>query len=179
MKARLLFIAAATLALGGCVRPLAQPAWIEPPAGQTHVMTVAAKGVQIYECRAADWAFAPPVWVLVAPDAELFDAASGRRIGHHGAGPHWQAEDGSRVVGKLRARSPAPDPSAIPWLLLDVVEARPAGSAEGLFSRIASIQRVNTVGGLPPGDICTKERIGTPARSPYSADYRFYAAAAR
>ena len=181
MSARIVLAAALGLtALAGCARPFAPyaatPAAIAPPAGQVHRVSLAARGVQVYECRAGA-AGAAPAWALVAPDAELFDAA-GRRVGSHGAGPHWQAEDGSRVVARLKARSPAPDASAIPWLLLDVQpDGQPAGTAGGLFSGIASIQRINTTGGLPPAEPCTQERIGTPARSPYTADYRFYAAA--
>jgi len=63
-------------------------------------MIVAARGVQIYECRVRKDAGAGYEWAFVAPEAELFDA-KGNAIGRHGAGPTWQATDGSRIVGTL------------------------------------------------------------------------------
>jgi hypothetical protein len=132
--------------------------------------TVGARGVQIYECRARkdgggyEWAF-------VAPDADLLDA-QGRAIGHHGAGPYWQAADGSRVVGTVKARADAAAPGAIPWLLLSTKSSGPAGA----FSNVTSIQRVNTVGGVAPATPCTAQLAGTPAQVSYTADYRLFTA---
>jgi hypothetical protein len=141
------------------------------PAGETLVATVAARGVQIYQCRVAangtEWAF-------VAPDAELFDAA-GRRVGRHGAGPFWEAEDGSRVVGAVKARADAPVDGTIPWLLLATRANGPAGA----FSKVTSIQRVNTVGGAVPGRPCTLDNVDATARIHYTADYRLFASEAR
>ena len=49
------------------------------------------------------------VQALAMLEGPSFDAAPlldafGRHVGHHGAGPHWQAHDGSRLLGKVRAR---------------------------------------------------------------------------
>ena len=74
--------------------PLAVPDKLKPDAGESLAMIVAAKGVQIYECRAGKDAVAGYEWVFVAPEAALFDAR-GNPIGRHGAGPQWQANDGS------------------------------------------------------------------------------------
>lgn len=132
-------------------------------------MVVPAKGVQIYECRAKGAAFE---WAFVAPDAELFDT-SGRRIGHHGAGPFWQAADGSRVNGSVKARADAPAPAAdIPWLLLTTKSTGP----EGTFSNVTLIQRVNTVGGIAPAQACDAASLGRQARVAYTADYRLFTA---
>ena len=60
-------------------------------------------------------------WIFRAPDATLTDW-SGRALGKHYAGPTWEAADGSRVLGEVRARDPGPDPKAIPWLLLGCQE---------------------------------------------------------
>src|SRR5690242_1800529 len=100
------------------------PDSLKPAAGESLAMVVAAKGVQIYECRAGEWAF-------VAPEAELFDP-SGKTVGRHYAGPSWEAADGSKVVGTVKARANAPAPDAIPWLLLG---AKSVGS-EGTFSKV-------------------------------------------
>ena len=101
--------------------------------------------------------------------AATFDAA-GRRIGSHGAGPSWQARDGSRVVGTLKARADAPRADAIPWLLLST---RSTG-ADGAFSRVTNIRRVHTVGGSAPRSGCGADTVGATARAAYTADYVLY-----
>ena len=148
-------LAISALAACSTAPTLAVPDSLKPAAGESLAMIVAAKGVQIYECRAGEWAF-------VAPEAELFDA-SGKQIGRHYAGPHWEAADGSKVVGTVKARADAPAPGAIPWLLL----AAKSDGPEGTFSRMTSVQRVATAGGVAPG---------ARARVAYSADYYFYSA---
>jgi Protein of unknown function (DUF3455). len=52
-------------------------------------------------------------------------------------------------------------------LLLDT---KSVGS-QGSFSKITSIQRVNTVGGVAPKTGCSQSTVGTTARIPYAADY--------
>jgi hypothetical protein len=136
------------------------PASLDPQGGERLALVVPAKGVQIYECRNQAWAF-------VAPEADLFDAA-GKKIGHHYGGPHWEAADGSKVVGAVKARADAPA-GAIPWLLLGTKSVGP----EGAFSRVSSIQRVATAGGVAPAGSCVS---GEKARVAYTADYYFFTA---
>jgi hypothetical protein len=136
------------------------PASLDPQADERLALVVPAKGVQIYECRNQAWAF-------VAPEADLFDAA-GKKIGHHYGGPHWEAADGSKVVGAVKARADAPAGS-IPWLLLGAKSVGP----EGAFSRVSSIQRVATAGGVAPAGSCV---TGEKARVAYTADYYFFTA---
>ncbi len=162
------------LALAACATtqdpPLAQvPAQLQPPAGERFAMAVPARGVQIYECRARKDAPAQYEWTFVAPEADLFDQA-GKRIGRHGAGPHWEALDGSKVTATVANRADAPLPGAVPWLLL---RAESAG-APGAFSGVRSIQRVNTAGGVAPRDGCTQATAGRSARVAYTADYYFF-----
>jgi hypothetical protein len=145
---------------------------IAVPAGQVQVMTVAAHGVQIHECRAQPGH--PAAWAFVAPDADLFDA-DGRRIGHHGAGPTWQHEDGSGFAGAVRASVPSPDPTAIAWLLLSATPQ----AAPGAFSRVAAVQRVNTVGGKPPTFGCDTSTLGRRVHMAYRADYVLHVPTAR
>jgi hypothetical protein len=160
-------LAAASVVAAGCTTPALQPVpETLRTAGERPAMTVPARGVQIYECRARkDGGFD---WTFVAPDAELFDARA-RSIGRHGAGPFWQASDGSRIVGTLKAKADAPAPAAIPWLLLTTKSVGPAGA----FSGVTSIQRINTAGGVAPSAPCTEGLQGTTARVPYTADYIF------
>jgi len=70
------------------------------------------------------------------------------------------------------AKQDAPKPEAIPWLLL----AAASRSGEGILSRVTSIQRIHTEGGLPPNaNTCDASANGKESRSAYSADYYFYA----
>ena len=153
-------------------KPLAQvPEKLKPSADESLVMIVAAKGVQIYECRAKKDPSGDYEWTFVAPEADLFDA-SGKPIGRHYAGPHWESSDGSKILGTLKERVDAPAADAIPWLLLATKSVGPAGS----FSKVTSIQRVNTVGGIVPKTECSQATVGTPARINYTADYYFFTA---
>lgn len=163
------------LLVAGCATPqppasTTVPDKLKPGANESLAMIVPAKGVQIYECRAKKDSSGGYEWAFVAPEADLFDAR-GNKIGRHYAGPRWEATDGSRISGALKERADAPLADAIPWLLL---AAKSVGS-EGSFSRVTSIQRVNTVGGVAPNSACTQAAAGTPARINYTADYYFYA----
>jgi hypothetical protein len=143
------------------------PAALEPAAREALADTLSAKGVQIYECRAESTS--GPAWKFIAPEADLFDT-DGEQIGLHGAGPFWQAVDGSRIVGQVKARTEAPTRGALPWLLLITQST----GAAGRFSTVTSIQRIDTVGGLAPAEPCTAELIGVRTRTPYTAIYRLF-----
>jgi hypothetical protein len=80
---------------------------------------------------------------IAAPEADLFDT-TGRKIGKHYAGPHWASTVGSKIAGTIKERADAPQADAMPWWLL---VTKSVGS-QGSFSRITSIQRVSTVGGV-------------------------------
>lgn len=151
----------------------AVPAAIAAAPGQALAFSVAARGVQIYECRQGppkkpgDELYEPHEWTFVAPDAVLLDA-QGRVVGHHGAGPHWTFDDGTRVTGRVRARSEAGEPGAIPWLLLESSASGPR------LADVRSIQRIHTHGGSAPAHGCRAIDAGTRVRVPYTADYLFY-----
>ena len=147
------------------------PDKLKPGANESLAMIVPAKGVQIYECRARKDQVEGYEWAFVAPEADLFDPR-GNRIGRHYAGPHWESTDGSKILGTVKERADAPVADAIPWLLLAAKSVGPEGS----FSKVTSIQRVNTVGGVPPKAGCSQATAGTPARINYTADYYFFAA---
>jgi hypothetical protein len=134
-------------------------------------MIVPAKGVQVYECRASKERADEYQWAFVAPEADLFDPRGGK-IGHHYAGPHWESNDGSKIVGSVKERADAPQADAIPWLLLTTKSV----GAPGAFGSVTSIQRVNTVGGLVPALPCNGVIVGREERVHYTADYRFFSA---
>ncbi|MBX3606670.1 MAG: DUF3455 domain-containing protein [Piscinibacter sp.] len=161
--------------LAACAAPPVPvaPAALQPPAGQHATQVLQARGVQIYECAAVAGRPGEYAWAFRAPDAELTDTA-GRTLGKHYAGPTWEANDGSKVTGRIRARDAGPDPRAVPWLLLDTSAEGPAGS----FSGVRSIQRLQTIGGIAPAEPCSAERATQIARVPYRAVYVLFAAAA-
>ena len=162
----------AAAALVGCAALL--PLVIEPvpgplvPAGEKPRLQLTARGVQIYECRRVDGV--QPAWLFVAPEAKLFDK-KGQPVGSHGAGPSWQAQDGSRIVGTLVAKVlPRNDDDAIPWLLLHTRGTDSSGRLAG----ITSVQRIHTRGGTSPAENCSEATLGRVARVPYTADYVFF-----
>jgi hypothetical protein len=153
-------------AIAACALPALAHAQPIPDAiaakGETVVATWHAEGAQVYECKAgADGKLA---WAFREPIATLF--ADGKTIGRHYAGPNWEHQDGSAVVGKVAANAPGAKPSDIPLLRLDVVSSRGSGALSG----VTTVQRINTAGGKHEG-ACDK--AGTFFSAPYAADYVF------
>ncbi|ANH70439.1 hypothetical protein ABE85_10690 [Mitsuaria sp. 7] len=147
------------------------PATLRPADGSRLLLQVHATGVQIYEC--AQGANSAWEWQFRGPEATLFNA-SGAKVGDHGAGPFWRLEDGSRIVGQVKASSPAPTAGAIPWLLLSVKSR----SGVGGLDPVDAVQRINTVGGVaPPASECVAAATGRTVRIGYSADYLFWGVA--
>ena len=145
------------------------PTWAQAPMpdaiaakGEAVVLSVHAEGAQVYDCKAAEggqfaWQFREPVATLIQ---------DGKTVGRHYVGPSWEHADGSRVVGKPVGRADGLTAKDVPWLKLEVVEARGAGALAG----VTAIQRINTVGGQLTG---TCEKAGTTVAVPYAADYVF------
>jgi hypothetical protein len=132
--------------------------------GQKLVATIHAQGAQVYECRieAASGRF---VWQFREPIATLF--IGGETVGRHYAGPSWELADGSMVTAKVATRAPGANPTDIPLLKLEVTAYR----GKGQLTDIATIQRLNTNGGVAYGPCPT---AGAFRSVPYSADYAFY-----
>jgi hypothetical protein len=145
------------------------PDKIKAPAGEEVVLQAHASGSQIYVCLpAADGKLS---WTLKAPEAELHDQ-QGAVIGRHFAGPTWKDNDGSEVTGKAVAKVDSPDAASIPWLLVTVS----GHSGNGVLTRVTSIQRIHTKGGLPPAAAdCSSSKQNVEVKSSYTADYYFYA----
>lgn len=149
------------------------PDSLKAPAGEEVVLAAHATGTQIYVCQqGADQKYA---WVFKAPEAELTDA-TGKKIIHHSAGPTWKHIDGSEVKAKVVAKqdapkADAPKPEAIPWLLLSAT----GHSGDGILSRVTSIQRIHTEGGMPlEAKYCDASNAGKEVGTVYAADYYFY-----
>ena len=134
-------------------------------------LALAAKGVQIYNCRAKEDEANRFEWGFKAPEADLFDQ-EGKKMGKHYAGPTWELNDSSKVLGEHLVHAEAKDASALPWLLIEVKKHEGAG----VFSKVTHIQRVDTVGGKAPASGCEATSIGREIRVPYTATYYFYVA---
>jgi Protein of unknown function (DUF3455) len=148
---------------------VAVPSKLVPASNETLAMVLPAGGVQIYECGAKEDKAGQYEWRFIAPEADLYDGY-GAKVGHHYAGPHWESDDGSRVVGTVKEHADAPSAGAIPWLLLSAQSDGPSGA----FSNVTSIQRVHTAGGVAPGSGCSEATLGRQVRVNYTADYYFY-----
>lgn len=149
------------------------PDSLKAPAGEEVILAAHATGTQIYVCQqGADQKYA---WVFKAPEAELTDA-TGKKVIHHFAGPTWKHIDGSEVKAKVVAKqdapkADAPKPEAIPWLLLSAT----GHSGEGILSRVTSIQRIHTEGGMAAeAKSCDASNAGKEVGTVYAADYYFY-----
>ena len=126
------------------------------------IVRLHAEGALIYECMAAgDGANA---WQLREPSATLFE--NDRVAGRHFAGPTWELNDGSAVTAKFAARAPGAKRQDVPLLWLEVISQRGLGQ----LSQAATIERLNTKGGVASGP-CAKP--GAVLSVPYSADYAF------
>ena len=145
------------------------PATLKPADNEKLAFTWHAVGSQIYECKAGDKG--AMAWAFVAPEADLFDDRR-EKVGVHGAGPHWAALDGSKVVAAAQAQSPGQHAADIPWLLLTAK----AHEGTGKMERVTSVQRVNTQGGKAAGGCETSADAGKRLRQDYSADYVFFVA---
>jgi hypothetical protein len=137
---------------------------IAVPDGNKVASHVYATGVQIYRWNGTTWVFVAPAAVLYA------NADYDGEVGTHYVGPSWESNSGSKVVG-ARVAGCTPDPTAIPWLLLQAVRSE----GPGVFHRVTYIQRVNTVGGLAPAT--AGSAVGEQVEVPYTAEYFFYRAA--
>jgi uncharacterized protein DUF3455 len=133
------------------------------PAGNKVAHVLFADGVQIYRWNGTSWVF-------VAPEAELYaNAGNTGNVGFHYGGPTWESNSGSKVVGRVLERC-TPDPTAIPWLLLEAVSSE----GPGIFNKVTFIQRVYTVGGIAP--TAPGNTVGEEVEVPYTTLYYFYRA---
>jgi hypothetical protein len=130
------------------------------PAGYRLAFHLDAVGVQIYTCSATG------KWSFYGPQASLYNQG-GEIVAIHYLGPTWQwLDDGSTVVGAKLAAFTV-DPTAIPWLLLGAK----SHAGEGRMTKVAYVQRLDTVGGIAPAGGCSAPAT---ASVPYTATYYFY-----
>lgn len=131
-------------------------------SGEDIILTLHAEGAQVYEWKPD--ASGTPSWVLREPTATLI--LDGKTVGRHYAGPNWEHQDGSAIVGKAIANAPATTTNDIPWLKIEVISKR----GSGVLSSVTAVQRIITVGGkasVAPGKPAAFQSVA------YAADYVF------
>jgi len=148
--------------------PPSVPAILEVPEGYEVSFHTYATGVQVYKCmETSPGVFA---WVFKEPIAGLYANENyNGETGIHYAGPTWESNSGSKVVG-FRLQGATVDPDAIPWLLLGVVSSQGPGPLAGT----SFIQRVNTAGGKAPTTGANASTLGQEVSIDYTAEYFFY-----
>jgi hypothetical protein len=166
-------VALAAVAVSGALastataRPIVAPtvpAEIQVEAGNEPFEIGHAVGVQIYSCNGTAWTFVAPRALLVTDHLQVI---------HHFAGPTWQHQDGSSVVGQL-VKPVTVDAKSIPWLLLSA-KSTTAGKFGNRLTQTTFIQRINTRGGLAPAaSTCTAAKAGVQREVLYTADYVFW-----
>jgi hypothetical protein len=161
--------------------------------GNTAFLVGHATGTQNYVCLPSGAGFA---YVLFTPEATLVDD-HGKQIITHFFSPNlnpdqgenlgtiratWQTSDTNVVWAKVVASANhATDPGfvadgAVAWLTLARVGAQDGPRGEDTLSDVTFIQRLNTSGGLAPGDCTSAADVGKLAFMPYAADYFFFSA---
>lgn len=184
---RLLFFALgitgvlATVALqparAGRSAPAGIPANLRVPPGNALFHIGHATGTQNYICLSTGWA-------AYGPQAVLFDKVNEQSLTHflspnpaeaNTPRPTWQDSRDSSLVwaAPVPGASFTPDPTAVPWLLLQVVGTAEGPTGGSRMAQTTYIQRIYTTGGLTPAGACTE---GEKALVPYTADYLFYKA---
>jgi len=159
-KMPLIAVSLAVAVLGAAQTSAQAPTPLAVPDGI--VATLQAQGAQVYECKPGPdntliWQFREPVATLLQ---------DGKTVGRHYAGPSWEHTDKSTLRGKVAVSTKGATPNDIPWLKLDVTEHQ----GEGIFSKVTTVQRINTSGGTAQGPC---EKAGAFRSVPYSADYVF------
>src|SRR6266404_529302 len=165
-----LFAISSVITVRAYVRPPQAPEILRVPDGQRVLLKTLGKGVQIYECKARPGDPGRFDWSFKAPEADLTNE-DGKKIAKHYAGPTWEANDGSKVVGEVQNKADAPRPGAVPWLLLKAKTHQGTGT----FARVTYIRRVDTEGGVAPAAGCDQAHVNAEARVDYRANYYFYA----
>jgi len=134
---------------------------LQVPAGNRLALRAYAVGSQLYRWDGIAWVFVEPVATLFA------DADYHEKVAVHYLGPTWEHNNGGKVVA-TKLQPCTPDPTAIPWLLLQTV----TNDGPNPFGAVSYIQRVNTKGGLAP--TAAGHSIGQVVEVPYTAEYYFY-----
>lgn len=162
------------------LKPPEVPTIIQVPSGNQLFRVAHAVGTQDYVCLSTGWA--SPAY---GPQATLFNEDNEQILTHFLSAypvgsdtyfPTWQDSRDTSIVwaNAVKDAKYSPDPTAIPWLLLKVVNTAVGPTGGNKMFGTTYIQRLNTTGGIIPTRACAP---GDKALVPYTADYYFYKAA--
>jgi len=146
---------------------------LQVPEGNKLALQTYASGVQIYQVRRN--VVDPNVyeWVNIAPSATVYSKPNfTNAIALHYKGPTWEFIKGifkGDKVGAAKWKGVTVNSSAIPWLILKVVD-----SLSSPANKITYIQRICTNAGLPPATPASASNLGDVDSIPYTANYLFY-----
>jgi hypothetical protein len=156
---------------------------IQVPAEAELFLIGHAVGTQNYVCVPSGAGF---VFNLFTPEATLFNDDAQQIITHFFS-PNPNPKDGGAiratwehsrdtstvwgaVTGQVTVRQ-----DSIAWLRVEIKGAVAGPTGGTKLTRTKFVQRINTVGGLPPSTGCSSATdVGTKAFIPYTADYLFY-----
>ena len=159
----------------GVARAQTMPSALAVPEGSKLIWHVYAKGVQVYVCMQDPKDTSRYVWTFSEPRASLYSKDNYRtQIGKHylnpTSEPTWESTDGTILSAVKVQQAPAPDTTAIPWLLLKTT----ASSGFGPLRGVTYVQRVQTKGGKPSAADANRAHKGQYIEVPYTAEYLFY-----
>jgi hypothetical protein len=162
---------------------------VELPSGCRRTLAYRGVGTQNYVCADPsnsghlDWLLVEPIAVLhplvirsyfnVGIDGDHFFTSPGN-VSHAGSGAGWRlgshcgffncTSTSDQWLAQAAIKN-SPQSGTIPWLLISK-----KSSFGPKFHNIDYVQRLATIGGLPPFDCHT---LGTTYNAPYEADYVF------
>ncbi|WP_164707853.1 DUF3455 domain-containing protein [Paraburkholderia phosphatilytica] len=160
------------------------PVELKTGTEQTLDDVLVTRGDETWRCERADSpaankasneAASPPTdlrWIQTGSAGTLVDRAR-QNVGKVLPGGYFVADDGSFVKAEV-ARQSQVDANTLTWALFSTQGTGEPTFTRGRFAGISSIQRIDTVGGLPPNPRCTHE--GLRMFVPYSATYLLYRA---
>ncbi|MFM9881058.1 MAG: DUF3455 domain-containing protein [Burkholderiaceae bacterium] len=148
------------------------PRAVQVPAGNAVALETVGVGAITYQCGPNKDIQGQFIWVFVGPVADLKDR-SGRPIGKYFGPPAtFVANDGSMLTAAQVAVAPA-TAGNIP---LQLLKANPA-TGSGAMTGTTYVQRVATLGGVPPATVCNAAMTGKKEVVKYQSDYIFWKAA--
>jgi hypothetical protein len=177
-------LAVSTVTHAQTVTPPVVPAGLEVLEPNEAFLIGHSFGTQNYECQPAA-SLGRVAWTLFTPQATLL-SDFGDQLTTHFFSPNpdevgiviratWQDSTDTSTVWAKATGVATVDPTAIPWVRLQVVGARRGPTSGDTLSRSTFVQRVNTEGGLAPTTGCDQPvDAGRKAFMPYTADYVFY-----
>lgn len=146
------------------------PDAVKVPDGNEIALKTKALGHITYECQEKKDAAGQFAWTFKIPHAHLYDSENTQIGRYYGSskGATWEANDGSKVIGKQLAVTPnTATPDSIPLQLVQ----QNGYEGSGAMSKISYIQRLHTVGGVAPKTTCDAASKGKKEVVAYSADY--------